>query len=283
LQQTFPSVPCEALAQASECTFPSEWGDVVVSLDGAAVVGATLRGEASTDRREMRLANRNSLYSAISRQLGPPADEFEGPEYSDYIAIWTGQDGSELTLQVQDRVLMLPPQHALTLGGAGSGAVMVEQALKAFDQRVAELIAMRDSGRLSLGGATLGDPLPGTIHHSCRDRDLTCSVYDKPFSSDAMPLPIAEIARDAQGRVMRVTASFFGSQGIEASVDASIARSGVLERVSPETSVFVAPTRWRSARGDVLEVERGDGLTGARLTLRHDAPASGGFGPAPTP
>jgi hypothetical protein len=252
LQQTFPSVPCEALAQASECTFPSEWGDVVVSLDGAAVVGATLRGEASTDRREMRLANRNSLYSAISRQLGPPADEFEGPEYSDYIAIWTGQDGSELTLQVQDRVLMLPPQHALTLGGAGSGAVMVEQALKAFDQRVAELIAMRDSGRLSLGGATLGDPLPGTIHHSCRDRDLTCSVYDKPFSSDA-------------------------------SVDASIARSGVLERVSPETSVFVAPTRWRSARGDVLEVERGDGLTGARLTLRHDAPASGGFGPAPTP
>lgn len=73
------------------------------------------------------------------------------------------------------------------------------------------------------------------------------------------------------------------------SVDAALERTPWLTRLTekmelPELGLYTEmPSRWRGARGEILEISRGDGLTGAELTLTHATPEEAGFGPPKGP
>lgn len=174
LQQRYPSVPCTAAA--TRCTFPSKWGSIVVEVDSATVSRAALSGEAGDDRHEMFLPNRHSLYSAISQDLGEPQARNEGSEYGGFLATWQGADGSELTLQVRDRVFIAPPHQTLTLDAKGSGEAILVGAREAFDSRLFALLSHANE-RLSLGGVILGDAIPVGSHNTCTKAARQCSIF----------------------------------------------------------------------------------------------------------
>lgn len=283
LQRRHPSVPCEARGEEAQCTFPSERGEIQVEFVDGVVRNARLRGRSFDDHpHEMRRPNRHSLYNALVRDLGQPAEEWEGLDYGGYLGTWRGADGSELALEIQRFGLVSGVWFELTLGKPGLAHDLVTANLGAFDQHLAALVTTTADRGVALAGVRLGNPLPSALQAYCPPSARTCSTPWDWERTGKFPNQDLQILRDADGRVMQVDLTLPYTLDDNGAIVRGMERLQLLTYTAPRDDLLVYHGQWSGPKGEVLRYLPRDGSTGARLQLAHPTPKAEGFGPPRT-